>query len=393
LKATVHLRDIRLSYVAKVLTDSPFISSHIMNIRFAYWVPNVSGGLVVSKIPQRTDWTFEYNAKLAQTAEEVGFDYALAQARFIASYGAEYQLEALTTVAALAPVTKRLKLIAAVHPGLWHPGVVAKMGATIDALSGGRFCLNVVSGWFKDEFIIYGEPWLDHDERYRRSEEFIRVLRGMWTEDEFHFKGDFYRINGGWVKPKPLAAPHPEIFQGGNSKAARRMASRVSDWYFMNGNTVEGVREQVEEISALAREEGRTVKFALNAFALVRDTEAEAHAVLEDIIAQADVEAVHGFGEAVKNAGASSREKQGMWANSNFSDLVQYNDGFKTGLIGTAEQVAEKIREYYEVGVDLILCGFLHYTDDLPAFGRNVIPLVRELEASRRTNPEVFVTV
>ncbi len=364
-----------------------------MNIRFAYWVPNVSGGLVVSKIPQRTDWTFEYNAKLAQTAEEVGFDYALAQARFIASYGAEYQLEALTTVAALAPVTKRLKLIAAVHPGLWHPGVVAKMGATIDALSGGRFCLNVVSGWFKDEFIIYGEPWLDHDERYRRSEEFIRVLRGMWTEDEFHFKGDFYRINGGWVKPKPLAAPHPEIFQGGNSKAARRMASRVSDWYFMNGNTVEGVREQVEEISALAREEGRTVKFALNAFALVRDTEAEAHAVLEDIIAQADVEAVHGFGEAVKNAGASSREKQGMWANSNFSDLVQYNDGFKTGLIGTAEQVAEKIREYYEVGVDLILCGFLHYTDDLPAFGRNVIPLVRELEASRRTNPEVFVTV
>jgi len=364
-----------------------------MNIRFAYWVPNVSGGLVVSKIPQRTDWTFEYNAKLAQTAEDVGFDYALAQARFIASYGAEYQLEALTTVAALAPVTKRLKLIAAVHPGLWHPGVVAKMGATIDALSGGRFCLNVVSGWFKDEFIIYGEPWLDHDERYRRSEEFIRVLKGMWTEDEFHFRGDFYRINGGWVKPKPISAPHPEVFQGGNSKAARRMASRASDWYFMNGNTVEGVREQIEEVSALAREEGRTVKFALNAFALVRDTEAEAHAVLEDIIAQADVEAVQGFGEAVKNAGASSREKQGMWANSNFSDLVQYNDGFKTGLIGTAEQVAEKIREYYEVGVDLILCGFLHYTDDLPAFGRNVIPLVRELEASRRKNPEVLVTV
>ncbi len=361
-----------------------------MDIRFAYWIPNVSGGLVVSKIPQRTDWTFEYNAQLAQTAEDVGFDYALAQARFIASYGAEYQLEALTTVAALAPVTKRLKLIAAVHSGLWHPGVVAKMGATIDALSGGRFCLNVVSGWFKDEFIIYGEPWLDHDERYRRSEEFIRVLKGMWTEEPFHFRGDFYRINGGWVKPKPISSPHPEIFQGGNSKAARRMASRVSDWYFMNGNTVEGAREQIEEVSALAREEGRQVKFGLNAFALVRDTEAEAHAVLEEIIAQADVEAVHGFGEAVKHAGASTRERQGMWANSNFSDLVQYNDGFKTGLIGTAEQVAEKIREYYEVGVDLILCGFLHYTDDLPAFGRTVIPRVRELEAHRRTNAEAL---
>ncbi|WP_318780833.1 dimethylsulfone monooxygenase SfnG [Dendronalium phyllosphericum] len=362
-------------------------------MKFAYWVPNVSGGLVVSKIPQRTDWTFDYNAKLAQTAEQVGFDYALAQARFIASYGAEYQLEALSTVAALAPLTERLKLIAAVHPGLWHPGVVAKMGSTIDFISQGRFCLNVVSGWFKGEFTIYGEPWLDHDERYRRSEEFIRVLKGMWTKDDFHFRGDFYRINGGWVKPKPVNQnPHPEIFQGGNSKAARRMASRVSDWYFMNGNTIEGVQEQIQEVSALARQEGRKVKFGLNAFILVRDTEAEAHAVLREIIAQADKEAVEGFGEAVKHAGASTHERQGMWANSNFEDLVQYNDGFRTGLIGTAEQVADRIRQYYEVGVDLILGGFLHYSDDLAAFGHSVIPLVREIEARRRTTDEL-VTV
>ncbi|WGV28141.1 dimethylsulfone monooxygenase SfnG [Halotia branconii] len=362
----------------------------MVDIKFAYWIPNVSGGLVVSKIAQRTDWTFDYNAQLAQTAEQVGFDYALAQARFIASYGAEYQLEALTTVAALAPVTERLKLIAAVHPGLWHPGVVAKMGATIDFISKGRFALNVVSGWFKNEFTIYGEPWLDHDERYRRSEEFIRVLKGMWTEEEFHLKGDFYRINGGWVKPKPINQnPHPEIFQGGNSKAARRMAARVSDWYFMNGNTIEGVREQIQEVSALAAEEGRKVKFGLNAFIIVRDTEKEAHDVLREIIAQADKEAVAGFGEAVKQAGTSTREKEGMWANSNFEDLVQYNDGFKSGLIGTADQVADRIRQFYEVGVDLILGGFLHYSDDLPAFGRTVIPLVREIESRHRTSEEL----
>ncbi|MEH1972347.1 MAG: dimethyl sulfone monooxygenase SfnG [Nostoc sp.] len=362
----------------------------MVDIKFAYWIPNVSGGLVVSKIPQRTDWTYEYNAQLAQTAEEVGFEYALAQARFIASYGAEYQLEALTTVSALAPVTKKLKLIAAVHPGLWHPGVVAKIGASIDFLSNGRFALNVVSGWFKDEFTIYGEHWLDHDERYRRSEEFIRVLKGLWTEDEFHFKGDFYRINGGWVKPKPINQnPHPEIFQGGNSKAARRMAGRVSDWYFMNGNTIEGVKEQIAEVSELASLEGRTIKFGLNSFIIVRDTEAEAHEVLRDIIAQADVEAVKGFGEAVKQAGSSTRDGQGMWANSNFEDLVQYNDGFRSGLIGTAEQVADKIRQFHEVGVDLILGGFLHYTDDLPAFGKTVIPIVRELKSNRRTDDEL----
>lgn len=152
---------------------------------------------------------------------------------------------------------------------------------------------------------------------------------------------------------------------------------------------VEGVREQIEEVSALARQEGRRIKFGLNAFALVRDTEAEAHDVLREIIAQADVEAVHGFGEAVKHAGSSTRERQGIWANSNFEDLVQYNDEFKSGLIRTADQVADKIRQFYEVGVDLILCGFLHYSDDLPELGRTVIPLVRQIETHRHRTEEL----
>jgi len=269
-------------------------------------------------------------------------------------------------------------------PGLWHPGVVAKMGATIDFLSKGRFCLNIVSGWFKKEFTVYGEPWLDHDERYRRSEEFIQVLKGLWTEENFHFKGDFYRINGGWVKPKPISMPHPEIFQGGNSKAARQMTARVADWYFMNGDTLEGAHAQIEEVSALAQVVGRKVKFGLNAFVIVRDTEAEAQAVLQEIIAHANPTVVEGFAESVKFAGASTREKQGMWVNSTFEDLIQYNDGFKTGLIGTADQVADRIRQYYEIGIDLMLCGFLHFTDDLPAFGRTVIPAVKEIVWSDR---------
>lgn len=357
-----------------------------MNTKFAYWVPNVSGGLVVSRIEQRTDWSFEYNQWLAQTAEEAGFEYALSQARFFASYGAEYQLEALTLTAALASVTRKITLISALHPGLWHPAVIAKAIATIDQISQGRTAVNIVSGWFKGEFTGYGEPWLDHDERYRRSEEFIRVLKGMWTEDEFTFKGDFYRINGAPLKPKPIQHPHPQIFQGGNSKAAREMAARVSDWYFMNGNSVEKVTEQIQEIRALAAANGRDpneIRFGLNAFVVSRPTEVEAHDTLREIIAHADREAVEGFASQVKHAGQASPEKQGMWAESRFEDLVQYNDGFKTGLIGTSEQIAARIAEYDAVGVDRILCGFLHFTDDLPAFGRDVIPAVRTLSSGR----------
>ena len=107
-------------------------------------------------------------------------------------------------------------MIAAVHPGLWQPGVLAKLGATADHLSGGRFAVNVVSGWFKDEFTHLGEPWLEHDERYRRSAEFLQVLRKIWTEDDVDFRGDFYRIHDFTLKPKPLNTP-----QRPNRKSSR----------------------------------------------------------------------------------------------------------------------------------------------------------------------------
>ncbi|WP_437309676.1 dimethylsulfone monooxygenase SfnG [Sorangium sp. So ce388] len=350
-------------------------------VKFAYWVPNVSGGLVVSKIEQRTHWGIDYNRKLARLAEDSGFEYALSQVRYMASYGAENQHESTSFSLALLLATERLRVIAAVHPGLWHPGVLAKLGATADDLSSGRFAVNVVSGWFKGEFTALGEPWLEHDERYRRSEEFIRALRGIWTEDHFSLRGDFYRINDFTLKPKPVQKPHPEIFQGGNSKAARQMAARVADWYFMNGNSIEGVRAQVTEIQELAAREGRRVKFGLNAFIIARDTEEEAKQVLRDIIAHADVEAVNGFGDAVRQAGRASPEREGMWANSNFEDLVQYNDGFRTGLIGTPEQIARRIIAYQAAGVDLVLGGFLHYLEDVEQFGKKVLPIVRELEA------------
>lgn len=351
--------------------------------RFAYWVPNVSGGLVISKIPQRTDWSLEYNVKLAQLAEQNGFEYALSQVRYMASYGAEFQHESTTFSFALLQATQRLKVIAAVHPGLWHPGVLAKLVATQDILSGGRVAVNIVSGWFKGEFTALGEPWLEHDERYRRSEEFIRILRGSWTEDPYSFQGDFYRIHQYNLKPKPLSQPHPEIFQGGTSRAARDMAARVSDWYFCNGNTLEEIRSQIDDIQSKAAPLGRRPKIGMNAFIIARDTEAEAKKVLDDIVKHADREAVNAFGDAVKQAGKASPEGQGNWATSSFEDLVQYNDGFRPGLVGTPEQVARRILEYKAVGVDLVLGGFLHYLEDVEYFGKRVLPIVRELEAKQ----------
>ncbi len=349
-------------------------------VKFAYWVPNVSGGLVISDIEQRTSWDIDYNVKLAQLAEEAGFDYALSQIRFTAGYGADNQHESVSFSQALLGATKKLKVIAAILPGPWTPSVVAKQIATINIISKGRVAVNIVSGWFRGEFAAIGEPWLDHDERYRRSEEFIRALQGIWREDDFTFRGDFYRFKNYTMRPKPVE-PLPEVFQGGSSRAARDMAARVSDWYFTNGNTPDGLTAQVEDIRDKA--EGRRVKVGINAFAIVRETEAEARRVLNEIIEKANPEAVQGFAHEVKNAGKASPEGEGNWAGSSFEDLVQYNDGFRSNLIGTPEQVARRILDLKDAGADLVLLGFLHFQEEVEFFGKHVIPLVRKLEAER----------
>ena len=147
-----------------------------MTLQFAYWAPNVSGGLVVSDLPQKTGWYFEDNKRYAQIAEQIGFDYVLLQTRFFASYGAENQLESATLASALSCFNKKIEYYYGCSSGVMASRCFAKMMSTIDQISGGRASVNIVSGWLKDEFIGYGEHWLDHDERYRRSEEFIEVL-------------------------------------------------------------------------------------------------------------------------------------------------------------------------------------------------------------------------
>lgn len=353
-------------------------------ITFAYWVPNVSGGLVVSTIEQRTDWSYDYNVRLAQTAEKAGFDYALTQIRFTAGYNAENQHESVSFSHGLLAKTERLKVIAAILPGPWKPALAAKQLATIDHLSNGRIAINVVSGWFRGEFDAIGEQWPEHDVRYQRSEEFIRTLKGVWTQDNYSFDGKFYQFKNYTLSPKPVQKPHIEIFQGGSSRAARDMASRVSDWYFTNGNTVTELKKQIDDLREKAAANQHQIKIGVNAFIIARDTEAEAQAVLQEIIDKAHVDAVKSFGDATREAGAATLEGEGNWAKSTFEDLVQYNDGFKTNLIGTPQQIAERIVELKSIGVDLILSGFLHFIEEVEYFGAKVLPLVRELEQQQQ---------
>lgn len=340
-----------------------------ITLKFAYWAPNVSGGLVISKLPQKTGWDFEDNVRYAQIAENLGFDYVLLQTRFFASYGAELQLEAATLSAALAARTEKLQIITAVLPGLWHPGVMAKMLATIDHVSAGRSAVNIVSGWFKGEFIGYGEPWLDHDERYRRSEEFIRVLRELWTAEYANFKGDFYSLNDAQHKPKPIRPP--KIFQGGNSHAAKAMAGRVSDVYFMNGNTLENIQKQIDEVRALREEAGQgPIEFGVNGFVIVRETEEEAWAAAEKLIEHVDDETIAKAQEVFKRMDSEGQRLMTSLHEGDHNRLLEVSPnlwagvglvrtGAGTALVGDPDTVAARIKEYQVLGIDkFILSGY-----------------------------------
>jgi len=353
------------------------------NVKFAYWVPNVSGGFVVSNIEQRTDWSYEYNVRLAQAAENNGFEYGLTQIRFASSYGAEHQHESVSFSHALLAKTEKIKLIAAILPGPWKPALAAKQLASINQMTNGRIAINVVSGWFRGEFDAIGEEWPEHDQRYARSEEFIRSLRGIWNTDNFNFDGKFYQFKDYTLRPQPLPTKPVEIFQGGSSRAARDMAASVSNWYFTNGNTPEELKKQIDDIREKAKVNNHQVKIGVNAFIIARDTAEEAQAVLQEIIDKANIKAVKNFGDATREAGASTAEGEGNWAKSSFEDLVQYNDGFKTNLIGTPQQIAERILVLKNIGVDLVLSGFLHCIEDVEYFGAKVLPLVRKLEAEQ----------
>jgi FMNH2-dependent dimethyl sulfone monooxygenase len=190
-----------------------------MPIHLGIWCP-VDSGFLRSHIDQGMCGTFKYAQETAQIADAVGLEYILVATRYISEgWPRSNVLEAVTTTTGLLVTTKNIRVITAFHPGLWNPMVTAKIGTILDHLSQGRWHLNLVSGWFETEFRMYGGEWLEHDERYRRSEEFIKIVKEMWiSEDDFlpTFKGDFYETASVSLQPKPVQKPYPSVFQGGN---------------------------------------------------------------------------------------------------------------------------------------------------------------------------------
>src|SRR5947209_12968309 len=201
-------------------------------MRYGYWLP-VFGGWLRNVEDEGMEANWSYVSRLARRSEEIGYDLTLvAELNLNDIKGVDApSLDAWSTAAALAAVTRRLELMVAVRPTFHNPALLAKQAANIDNISGGRLSLNVVSAWWSDEARKYGVRFEQHDDRYARTAEWLAVVDRLWKEDHFSFEGKYYRVEDAVLQPKPLTKPPPVIYAGGASEAANETIAAHVDSY------------------------------------------------------------------------------------------------------------------------------------------------------------------
>jgi FMNH2-dependent dimethyl sulfone monooxygenase len=337
-------------------------------MRYGYWLP-VFGGWLRNVADEKMPATWPYVKKLAQRSEQIGFDLMLiAELNLNDIKGVEApSLDAWSTAAALAAVTERLELMVAVRPTFHLPALLAKQAANIDHISGGRLTLNVVSSWWADEAKKYGVGFEQHDDRYARTNEWLDVLHGVWAKDHFSYTGKYYRVEDNILEPKPVAQPHPCIYAGGESPAAKDLIAEKCDAYLMHGDPPERVGEKIADLrERRARHDLPPLKFGVAGYTIVRETEREAQDELKRIT-------------DVNQSAAGNANYQQWLAGTQLEQRVSLEDysvsnrGLRSGLVGTPEQVSERLAQFEAVGVDLVLLQFSPQLEEMERFAESVI--------------------
>jgi FMNH2-dependent dimethyl sulfone monooxygenase len=337
-------------------------------MRYGYWMP-VFGGWLRNVEDENMEPTWEYTSRLARRSEEIGYDLTLiAELNLNDIKGPDAPaLDAWSTAAALAAVTRKLELMVAVRPTFHNPAILAKQAANIDHISNGRLSLNVVSSWWAGEARKYGVGFEEHDDRYARTSEWLDIVDTMWKRDHFSFEGRYYRVEDTIMQPKPVSSPRPVIYAGGESEAAKELISEKCDAYVMHGDLPTRVGEKIADMKA--RREKRELPpmtFGVAAYAIVRDTEEEAQAEVRRIT---DVrQSAAGYANYQEWIAGTKLERQ-----VSLEDYSVSNRGLASGLVGTPEQVAERIAEFETAGVDLLLLQCSPQFEEMERFAETVI--------------------
>jgi alkanesulfonate monooxygenase len=322
--------------------------------------------------------SLEYLTQIAQAADHLGFDAVLTPT------GTHCEDAWLVTMA-LSQHTTRLRFLVAFRPGITNPTLAAQQSATFQRLTGGRLLINIVTGGDSFEQRRFGD-WLSHDERYARTDEFLSILRGAWSDAPFDFGGWHYRVEGAMVQDRPETVP--EIFFGGASSIAEDVAARQVDVYLLWGEPPGMVRERIDRVRAKALDAGRDVRFGIRLHVISRDTEQEAWREADRLLATMDPALVSAAQQLLSQSESVGQQRMlslhggdrtelevspNLWAG-----IGLIRPGAGTALVGSHEQVAERLCEYHALGLnEFILSGHPHL-EEAYSVGENVLPLLRQ---------------
>jgi FMNH2-dependent dimethyl sulfone monooxygenase len=326
---------------------------------FGGWLRNVPDeGMTIA---------WPYIRDLAVESEQHGFELTLIaelNLNDIKGHRAP-SLDCWTLAPAVAAVTQQLELMLAVRPNYHSPSLTAKALSTLDTIAPGRLSLNVVSSWWKDEAAQYGAPFDVHDARYERTQEWLDVVSRLLREPTVTHAGPLYQLEAAVLEPKP--ARPPTVYMGGESPRAKEIVAAQSDAYVMHGDAPEVIAEKVADLSARRAQTGQPpLMFGVSGYVICRDTEAAAQAELDRILdVRSSPEAYASYQDFVEGSQLESRVALEEYSVS--------NRGLRSGLVGTPDQIIDRMRAYEQAGVGLMLLQFSPQREEMARFGKDVI--------------------
>ncbi|MDZ8077591.1 MAG: FMNH2-dependent alkanesulfonate monooxygenase [Nostoc sp. DcaGUA01] len=332
-------------------------------MQLLWFIPTHGDGRYLATATGGRAVSFAYLRQIAQAVDDLGYTGALLPT------GRSCE-DAWIVASTLVSLTRQMRFLVAIRPGLVSPGVAARMAATFDRLSGGRLLINVVTGG--DPVELAGDGLhLGHDQRYELTDEFLTVWRAIASGEQVNLQGDYLNIQDGKLLFPPVQKPYPPLWFGGSSPIAQKIAAKHVDVYLTWGEPPAQVAEKIASVKRLAQAEGRTLRFGIRLHVIVRETESEAWDAANQLIKYVDEEAIAKAQKAYARMDSEGQRRMtqlhhgsrealeispNLWAGVG---LVRGGAG--TALVGDPQTVAARILEYADLGIEsFILSGYPH---------------------------------
>ena len=335
--------------------------------RFGVWAPVYGNHGARAHPDDPPDAGYRRNRDLLVSAEAAGYDATLVAQHVVHPSNVDDDvLETWSTLAALAEATHRIELIGAIKPLLMNPLVFAKLAGNIADISAGRLSINVVSGWFLPELEALGADLIEHDDRYAHTGTWLETVTALWAGKQVP---SAHHPGGQPALVRPLPVTVPPVYVGGESEPARALAARHGDVFFINGRPLQDTTAVIEDLRRRPRD-GAPLRFGLSAFVVARETEAAARAELARLQALVDA-------EKRPEISSGTDPKTQMYKVLSGTSRVGSNGGTLAGLVGSYDQVSERIAAVHEAGIELFMLQFQPLEAELDRFAEHVLPRFR----------------